>query len=425
VYFQRDSIKKILITITYKEKIMRTNFNKPKLFAIAFVIANLFLINKSFGQGSQTFSTAGTFTNGFTVPAGVTSITVRVWGGGGGGGIDNANNNGGPGGGGGAYASSVLINVVPGTQYTIVVGAGGTGAINGGAAGTAGGQSSFGGSLVIALGGSSSTSSTGGQGGQASGSTGDIKFSGGNGGNGNTATNGTGGGGGASGNAAGTIVNGTNGTAGGAGGNGPDGDGGNGGTNGNSGANGTAPGGGGGGRGDFGAVSGDGAAGRVIISWTCPTATISYSGSPFCKTVTSATVTLTGTTGGTFSSTAGLSINSATGEINPSTSTAGNYTVHYKIASGGNGCTAVDATATVTIGAIPTASVTGQSNLTCYLSGNGSIIVSATGGSGSGYNYSINNGTNYQATGTFNGLTAGTYKIRVKDNNGCESKPVQ
>jgi len=413
---------------------MKKFLRKPFLITIAFVIATLFSMQKSFGQGSQTFSTAGTFTNGFTVPAGVTSITVRTWGGGGGGAIDATNNNGAPGGGGGAYASSVLT-VVPGTQFTVVVGAGGSGGINGGAAATAGGQSSFG-TLVIALGGGFSTSSTAALGGQASGSTGQIKFSGGNSGIGSgTTTNVGGSGGGSSASASGNGVNGSNfsGATGGAGGNGPDGDGGRGGDNAvTTGANaaqpGTAPGGGGGGRGDNGGNSAAGAPGRVIISWTCPTATISYSASTFCKSITSATANITGTTGGTFSATpAGLSINSTTGEINPSTSTAGTYTVHYQIASGGNGCTAVDATFSVTIGNIPLAAVTNQTNITCFAANDGTITVSASGGT-SPYTFSVDNGTNYlPATGTnlrlFTGLLPNiAYRIKVKDNNGCVSK---
>src|SRR6185436_665741 len=45
-----------------------------------------------------------------------------------------------------------------------------------------------------------------------------------------------------------------------------------------------------------------------------PTATISYAGNPFCATGT-ANVTQTGQGGGTYSSTAGLSINAASGQI--------------------------------------------------------------------------------------------------------------
>src|ERR1700722_19440750 len=58
----------------------------------------------------------------FTVPACVTSITVRAWGGGGGGaGSDSYT---GLPGGGGAYASSTIA-VVPGQVFSVVVGGGG------------------------------------------------------------------------------------------------------------------------------------------------------------------------------------------------------------------------------------------------------------------------------------------------------------
>jgi hypothetical protein len=80
-----------------------------------------------------------------------------------------------------------------------------------------------------------------------------------------------------------------------------------------------------------------------------PIATISYGGSPYCTSViTLQSVTRTGTTGGTYSSTVGLTINATTGAITPSTSTEGTYIVTYTIAASG-GCSAVTATASVTI----------------------------------------------------------------------------
>ena len=80
----------------------------------------------------------------------------------------------------------------------------------------------------------------------------------------------------------------------------------------------------------------------------CPTATIAYA-SPLCTALTTAAVTLTGTSGGTYTSApAGLSINATTGTINPSASTPGMYTVTYTIAAGA-GCSAVIATASVIV----------------------------------------------------------------------------
>ncbi len=94
---------------------------------------------------------------------------------------------------------------------------------------------------------------------------------------------------------------------------------------------------------------------------TPPVATISYTGSPFCQTLTGVAVMQTGATGGTYSATlnnttnsgiaqntqpAGLSINPTTGQINPSASAIGVYTVKYTIAASG-GCPQADFSTTV------------------------------------------------------------------------------
>jgi hypothetical protein len=92
-----------------------------------------------------------------------------------------------------------------------------------------------------------------------------------------------------------------------------------------------------------------------------PAATISYSGSPWCASSTAdQPVTQVGTTGGVYSSATGLSINSSTGIITPSTSTAGTYTVTYTIAAA-VGCAEVVATTNATITATPT-----QPVVACY-----------------------------------------------------------
>ena len=78
----------------------------------------------------------------------------------------------------------------------------------------------------------------------------------------------------------------------------------------------------------------------------------------------------------------------------------------------------------------PVASVTGQTNITCFAANDGTITVAASGGTGP-YTFSVDNGGNYSSpTGTnmrlFTGLAPGNaYKIRVKDNIGCESKSVE
>ncbi|MEI8256018.1 MAG: MopE-related protein, partial [Deltaproteobacteria bacterium] len=108
--------------------------------------------------GQVVFTTVGTSL--FTVPAGVTQVSVVVVGGGGAG-TAGTGNIGGGGGGGLCYLNN--ITVVPGSNIPVVVGAGGTG-------GTAGGASSFNGTL-IANGGAGSNTATGGAGGNGSGGT--------------------------------------------------------------------------------------------------------------------------------------------------------------------------------------------------------------------------------------------------------------
>jgi hypothetical protein len=105
------------------------------------------------------------------------------------------------------------------------------------------------------------------------------------------------------------------------------------------------------------------AGGCAAVTTTCsvsivtpPTATIAYAGSPFCKSVTiTQNVTLTGTTGGTFSYTPTvltLTLNSSSGSIIPSSSSAGTYIITYTIAASG-GCPAVSTTAQLSINPLP------------------------------------------------------------------------
>ena len=58
-------------------------------------------------------------------------------------------------------------------------------------------------------------------------------------------------------------------------------------------------------------------------------ASFSYASYGYCTDDSDPTPTITGTTGGTFSSTAGLSLNASTGQIDLDASTAGTYTVQY------------------------------------------------------------------------------------------------
>ncbi len=221
------------------------------------------------GQTTETYTSPGE--HSFTVPAGVTEITVEAWGGGGGAGKGQGNDAGG-GGGGGAFASRTIA-VSAGQLYSIVVGAGGAGAT--GDIGSTGGNSiiTLGGSPMLqANGGSPGNGRIGGAGGTTSSGTGIVSYAGGDGGSGHDTAQpfnrrGGGGGGSAFSDAPGGNGQDGGGNSGGAGGDG-EGDGGSGVQgNDNTGNPGNAPGGGGGG-GGAGGNGGDGANGQIIIHYT-------------------------------------------------------------------------------------------------------------------------------------------------------------
>ncbi len=104
---------------------------------------------------------------------------------------------------------------------------------------------------------------------------------------------------------------------------------------------------------------------------------------------------------------------------NPITVTgAGDYDVYVRDNSGAAGfCQAAfdiaivqDAPIAITPSAVP---------VICFGESNGSINIAVAGGNAP-YQYSIDNGANYQLTGDFINLPAGTYPIRVRDANNCE-----
>jgi Bacterial Ig-like domain/Ig-like domain CHU_C associated len=149
------------------------------------------------------------------------------------------------------------------------------------------------------------------------------------------------------------------------------------------------------------------------------TATISYTGSPYCSNVAIAAVTRTGTTGGVYSSTVGLTINATTGDINIATSTAGTYTVTYTIAAAG-GCALYTTTTNITITAAPAATITYGAAPYCSNSGTATVTRTgtATGIYSSTAGLSINPTTGIVTLGT---STAGTYTVTytVAAAGGC------
>ena len=382
-----------------------------KLFGfLILLLCSFFFSNAVFSQ-SQTFDYTGS-NQTFTVPSGVTSITVEAWGGGGAGGGPGSNRNARAGGGGAAYVKGT-INTTAGTNYTVVIGRGGANETNNGAVTTFGNASTF--SADYGRGGGSNGNSPGAAGTAGASvvtgsATGVVKTSGNVGGD---RSGSTGGNGGDAGNTTGT---------GGAG------------HSGNNGSSGSAPGGGGAGAGTS-SSGGSGGNGRVIVTWTAcipPTAYSVTGGGDYCVGGSGKAVGLSNSESGVNyqlklnGTNTGLAVSGSGAAISFGNKTsAGTYTVEATRVSGG--CTnTMSGNVAISINPLPTASVSDQSNISCYGGSDGTITVNASGGTNP-YTFSINNGANYfNATGTdlrlFTGLLPNTpYTIKVKDSNGCTS----
>lgn len=324
------------------------------------ITVGIFFSNFLAGQTVTFNSGSGTF----TVPDGVTTINVSVWGAGGGGGF-NSGNKGAAGGGGGAFILANNYPVTSGASIAYTIGTGGIGQsatspspfpagngvpstfgptgpsqlfANGGSRGSAaipgaGGAAGFGSYIYRGGGDSSSPSNTG---------------------------NSDGSGGGAAGNSAGNGANGTSTGIGGVGANGA----GSGGAGGIStsqiGKNGVQPGGGGGGEGHDGTVGGDGGDGRIIITWTCSnllTSAVGTNNQPAkCAgtPITNITYTIRGAYGATFSNlppgVTGTYLNgNVTISGTPNAAAAGN-TYNYTVTPTGS-CTSSTATGSITVSA--------------------------------------------------------------------------
>lgn len=152
-----------------------------------------------------------------------------------------------------------------------------------------------------------------------------------------------------------------------------------------------------------------------------PSATISYPNTPFCSNAGTQTVIRTGSATGSYSAPAGLNINSSSGDINPALSTAGTYTVTYSMPAAG-GCGIQTATTSVTVTALPAATISYPSASVCKTAG--TQTVNRTGTAGGTYTaspagLSINSGTGLITPST---STEGTYTVTytmTAPGNGC------
>ena len=364
-------MKTLLVTLL--KTVTRPTFRLP--CALGLTLLALMLAPAAWAASPETLTGSGNW----TVPTGVTTVTVEMWGGGGGGGAKIATGTAarGSGGGGGGYTRATLTGLTGGSTIAYSVGGGGlAGLVSGSVAPSAGTNTTFVGVTTAGGGGAgknkvdTTTPLTGGAGGTgltASGGTGESWTSGQNAGAGAGAGGWSGSAGVVGGNG-GSVTSGTGGVG---GGTAPS-KGGDGGTcvNATVGASGGSPGGGGAGGSATSANTingGPGAAGTIILTY-------SVAGSPpSVTTPTSASVT-------NVSATLGANVVANSG------ATITDYGVVYAATSvnaaptlGGTGVTKLQKSTTETLGVF-TVSATGLTPGTQY-----SYAGYATNSSGNGY----------------------------------------
>jgi gliding motility-associated-like protein len=155
-----------------------------------------------------------------------------------------------------------------------------------------------------------------------------------------------------------------------------------------------------------------------------PSGIISFPQPSYCTDVANTPITTNVTPGGIYSATPpGLTIDSLTGAINPSTSAPNNYTVHYDLAASGT-CPSYSApTISLTVAAVPATPVLSIVQPSCTVT-TGSITI--TSPLGANLAYSIDNGVTYQTSPVFNLVPSGfSYQILVHNTvSNCYSAPL-
>jgi len=148
-----------------------------------------------------------------------------------------------------------------------------------------------------------------------------------------------------------------------------------------------------------------------------PFSTLSYV-APLCNDdLTSHPVILTGSAGGIFSATVGLTIDPSSGAIVPGTSTPDIYTISYTIAPSA-GCGAYSASTQVQIGSLPVLEDIVIKNVACSGSNDGSLTAKASG-AGS-FTYEWTGPSSYSNIGaSISALAPGVYTVKVTNAAGC------
>lgn len=159
-------------------------------------------------------------------------------------------------------------------------------------------------------------------------------------------------------------------------------------------------------------TNGDKSSSTVQLAIAEDITAINYSQTSYCTNGTNPSPTITGTTGGSFSAPAGLSVNSGTGVLNLATSTPGTYTVTYTY---GSGSTVTDQ---VTITAADVATMNYANASYCQ---NGSDVSPSTTGAGGAFS-ATPVGLSINATSGLidvSASAAGNYTVNYVTNGVC------
>ncbi|SIT06427.1 gliding motility-associated C-terminal domain-containing protein [Filimonas lacunae] len=161
-----------------------------------------------------------------------------------------------------------------------------------------------------------------------------------------------------------------------------------------------------------------------IVIKPLPVAGFSYSALNFCRALSadSAKVTLTGTTGGTFTSDAGLSLNAASGSVDVKSSTAGTYRVLYTFSDGS--CS--DTTSSyIVIKPLPVAHITYSVLNFCHTLNADSAKITLTGTTGGTFTSAAGLALN-AASGSVDvkSSTVGTYRVLYTFSDGSCSDTI-
>ncbi|OUS14664.1 hypothetical protein A9Q93_07405, partial [Nonlabens dokdonensis] len=173
-------------------------------------------------------------------------------------------------------------------------------------------------------------------------------------------------------------------------------------------------------RGEGGCVT-PGSCGSITITPTAiDDASFSYSASSYCVNASDPSPTITGLGGGSFSSTAGLSVNASSGTIDVSASTPGTYTVTYTT----TGSCPNSSNVSVTINALDDASFSYSSSIYSTIDADPTpTITGVTGGS-----FSSTSGLSLNASSGLIDLsvsTPGSYNVTYTTSGACPNSFIQ